>query len=233
LKYLGLIPARGGSKGIPGKNLVDVAGRPLIAYTFEAALRSKRLDRVILSTDDQAIAAAGRQYGIDVPFLRPPELAKDDSVLEDVMAHALSHLKKDGGYTPDAMVLLQPTSPLRRAGQIDAAIGLFEKEGVESLVSVSPPMEHPCDMAYFERKRMRMLFEKEGFLAGKQRQEYPEFLFINGAIYVFRVETLLARKSRFGDTVVPFLMPQLDSIDVDSEADLRIAELILKERAEK
>lgn len=230
MRYLGFIPARGGSKGIPRKNLVPVAGKPLIAHTFDAALRSKRLDRTMLSTDDPAIAEAGRNCGVEVPFLRPAELAKDDSVLELAMLHALAYLKDNEGYLPDAVVLLQPTSPMRRPEQIDAAIDLFEKEGADSLVSVSRPMEHPCDMASFEGKRMSMLFQTEGFKAGRQRQEYPDFFFINGAIYITKSDVLSATKSRFAGAIVPYRMPQLDSIDIDSEDDMRIAELILTQR---
>lgn len=230
MRYLGFIPARGGSKGIPRKNLVPVAGKPLIAHTFDAALRSKRLSRTILSTDDPEIAEAGRRAGVEVPFLRPAELAQDASVMEDAMLHALARLKDSEGYAPDAVVLLQPTAPLRRPEQIDAAIALFEAEGADSLVSVSEPMEHPCDMASFAGGKMRLLFQDEGFDGSQQRQQFPDLYFINGAIYITKAAVLLATKSRFGGSIVPYRMPQLDSVDVDSQDDLKIAELLLAQR---
>lgn len=230
-KYLGIIPARGGSRGIPHKNLVKVAGRPLIAYTFQEALASNKLDKVVLSTDDKKIAALGKKYSVEVPFQRPAKYANDKATLEAVMLHALDWLKEHEEYLPDAVVLLQPTSPLRTARHIDAAIGLFEQSKVDSLVSVSCPMEHPCDMATFNNMKMTMLFEGEGFLAGKQRQAYPDYYFINGAIYIFSTNILYKYKSRFGKTVLPYLMRQIESIDVDSRDDLEMADLILSKRA--
>lgn len=228
--YLGIIPARGGSQSIPRKNLVKIAGKPLIAYTFEAALASKALNRTILTTDDAEIAALGGEYNIEVPFMRPAELSHGSAVLEDVIKHALDWLKGNESYTPDAVVLLQPTSPLRRAERIDEAIGIFEEKDVQSLVSVSPPVEHPCDMVSFKDDKMTFLFEREGFLVGKQRGEYPDYYFLNGAIYIFKTEALFKYGSRFGKTVFPYLMPQIESIDIDSLDDLKIAELIIKDR---
>ncbi|MGA1870275.1 MAG: cytidylyltransferase domain-containing protein [bacterium] len=229
--FLGIIPARAGSQAIPHKNLVKLAGQPLIAYTFKAASASRTLDRIILTTDDPEIASLGEKYKINVPFMRPEELAQNDSTLEDVMLHALDWLKENEHYIPDAVVLLQATSPLRTTEHIDQAIELFEKESVESLVSVSPPMEHPCDMVYFTKEnKIKFLLKEGGFLEGKQRQDYPLFYFLNGAIYIFRTEVLRKYRSRFGRSVVPYIMSQLDSIDVDSLDDLHIAELIISHR---
>lgn len=229
-KYLAIIPARSGSKGIPHKNILPIAGKPLIAYTFESAISSKLLDKIILTTDDEKIIELAKQHNIYCPFIRPSNLAGDDVCLEDVMLHALSYLKEKVNYLPDAVVLLQPTSPLRTSKHIDEAIKLFEDEDVDTVVSVSEPMEHPCDMVYFEDGKMKFLFDGEGFLAGKQRQDYPKFYFLNGAIYIFKTEVLLMNKSRFGKKVKPYLMRQIESIDIDSRDDFEIAELIITER---
>ena len=132
---LGVIPARGGSKGVPGKNLATVAGRPLLAYTADAARTSRRLSRTVVSTDDVAIADAARGLGLDVPFMRPATLAADDVPMLPVLQHALAAIREQGDDV-DVLVLLQPTSPMRRAEHIDAAVAMLETSGADSVVSV-------------------------------------------------------------------------------------------------
>ena len=229
-RFLGLIPARGGSKGIPRKNLVPVAGKPLIGYTIEAALRSRHLDRVLLSTDDEEIAEAGRRLGLKVPFLRPAELAVDDTPMMAVVRHAVQENARAEGYQPTVVVVLQPTSPLRTAAHIDAAIELFVKEEADSIVSVSEPLEHPCDMAYFENGRMRLALSVEE--RSKGRQTFPEFRFVNGAIYIIKADLLAEADHPWGGKTVPFLMSPLESIDVDGWAQLTLAELVVGRRKE-
>ena len=135
MQALGVIPARGGSKGVPGKNLRLLAGRSLLAYTAAAALGSRRLTRTVLSTDDPAIAAAGRALGLGVPFMRPASLAADDTPMLPVLVHAAEEARRDG-FTADIVVLLQPTSPLRTSAHVDAALELLESSGADSVVSV-------------------------------------------------------------------------------------------------
>ncbi|TAJ10914.1 MAG: acylneuraminate cytidylyltransferase family protein [Nitrospirae bacterium] len=224
-RFLGLIPARGGSKGIPRKNLVSVAGKPLIGYTIEAALRSRHLDRVLLSTDDEEIAETGRRIGLKVPFLRPAELAADDTPMMAVIKHALREIAKTEGDQPTVVVLLQPTSPLRTEAHIDAAIELFEKEQADSVVSVSEPLEHPCDMVSFENGTMTLALSAEERWKG--RQTYPKFYFVNGAIYIVKTELIGEARHPWGGKTVPFLMSPLESIDVDGHAQLTITELLL------
>ena len=231
-QVLGLIPARGGSKGIPRKNLTLMAGRPLVSYTFEQALLSQRVSRVVLSTDDEDIAALGRAAGVEVPFIRPAELAGDNATVESVVAHALDWLAECERYEPDAFVILQPTTPLRTASHIDGAVALFESSGADAVVSVSPPREHPCDMVYFEGSRMQFVLPKTGYSAGVQRQGYLECYFINGAIYVTKAEVFRRTGSRFGKTTVPFFMAALDSVDVDTNEDLAVVELLFRRRLE-
>lgn len=225
-RFLGVIPARGGSKGIPRKNLVDVAGKPLIAYTIEAARGSGRLDRVLLSTDSEEIAVLGRKLGVEVPFMRPVSLAMDDTPIISVLRHAVDHIESAEGYRPTAVVLLQPTSPLRTAAHIDAAIELFEKEDADSVVSVSEPMEHPSDMVWFENGHIRFALAAEERWKG--RQTYPKFYFVNGAIYILTLELLPKTEHPWGGRVVPFPMGSLESIDVDGPTHLILADWLLQ-----
>src|SRR5262245_42726679 len=143
MKYLGLITARESSKRLPGKNLKPLCGKPLISYTIEAALASSRLDRVVVSTDGEEIAAVARRWGAEVPFLRPKELATDEASSVDVMVHTLSWFQRQENASPDALVLLQPTSPLRTATHIDEAIALYEARKADCVVAVSEPDRHP------------------------------------------------------------------------------------------
>jgi CMP-N-acetylneuraminic acid synthetase len=227
-RFLGVIPARGGSKGIPRKNLVSVAGKPLLAYTVEAALGSRLLDRVLLSTDDEEIAEVGRRLGLEVPFLRPAELAGDDAPMMAVIRHAVGRLESVDGYRPTAVVLLQPTSPLRTAAHIDAAIELFLKEDADSVVSVSEPLEHPCDMAWFDNGTMHLALSAEERWKG--RQTYPIFHFVNGAIYIVKTELIETSNHPWGGKAVPFLMSPLESIDVDGQSQLTMVDLLISQK---
>lgn len=225
--FCAVIPARGGSKGIPRKNLTPVAGKPLIAHTIEAALGSRHLDQVLLSTDDEEIAETGRRLGLKVPFLRPAELAADDTPMMAVIRHAVREVTRRG-EAPTAVVLLQPTSPLRTAGHIDDAIELFNKEEADSVVSVSETLEHPCDMAWFDGGTMRLALSAEERWKG--RQTYPNFYFVNGAIYIVKTELIETAMHPWGGKTVPFLMSPLESIDVDSKDQLAIAEVLVQMR---
>jgi len=228
MRVLGLIGARGGSKGIPRKNLVDLAGHPLIYYTFSEARKSRLLDRVVLSTDDTEIAALAKSCGVEAPFLRPADLASDTAALADAIQHALEWLKANEAYTPDAILLLQPTSPLRQTKHIDEAVTLFQTENADSVISLSPPQEHPWDMVYFEDQRMHFARDKYSELTN--RQTYREFFYINGAIYITRLELFAKHKNFWAGKITPYHMDALDSIDVDSEADLVIADCLLRRR---
>ena len=228
LKILGIIPARGGSKGIPRKNLIDVAGKPLLYYTFTEALKSTYLDRIVLSTDNEEIAEYARSFGIDVPFIRPPHLANDDAPMFSVVEHALNWLKKNENYWPDALMILHPTSPLRTAQHIDGAIMEFEKKNVDTLVSVSEPLEHPMEMVYFENTKMKFALERKE--TSGIRQEYRKYCFLNGAIYISKIDTLLEQKTLLSGSIAPYLIDTIDSIDIDTTADLVIADCLLKRR---
>jgi CMP-N-acetylneuraminic acid synthetase len=230
-EVLGVIPARGGSKGIPRKNLRALAGVPLIDYTFAAVHESKRLSRTILSTDDADIAARGRAAGIDVPFLRPTELARDDTPSLPVIQHAVGVLEASG-YRPAIVVVLQPTSPLRRGEHIDGAVDLLLDGGADSVVSVVevPHGFHPLSVLSTENGRL------VPFLTGAprdlfRRQDKPAVWARNGAaVYAVRRDVLMERDSLFGDDCRPYVMSRADSVDIDDDLDLLVAEAVLRHR---
>lgn len=228
MKVLGIIPARGGSKGVPGKNLRVVAGRPLLAYTADAARESRRLDRVVLSTDDPAIADAGRRLGLDVPFMRPAALAEDDAPMMPVLRHAVAEM--DGrGFRADAVVLLQPTSPLRRGDHIDRAVELLESSGADTVVSVVevPHQFSPVSVMRIEGDRL------QPYDAGPivtRRQEKTRVYARNGpAVLAIRTH-VLDRTSFYDGDCRALLMDPSESIDVDTQWDFELLELLLSRR---
>lgn len=229
-EVLGFIPARANSKGIPGKNIKLLNRKPLIGYTIEEGIKSQ-INRLIVSTDASEISKISSDFGAEVPYLRPPELSQDDSIIEESLLHLLNNLKEKEGYRPEIIVLLQPTSPLRTANQINDCIKMLKEKKVDSIVSVSKPMEHPAEMVHWDDSG-KICFLSELFFQEKsiQRQQYPSFLFLNGAIFAFTYDCLLNKKSRFGDITLPYMMPQTDSIDIDSIDDFKIAEALLKTR---
>jgi CMP-N-acetylneuraminic acid synthetase len=229
MTYLGVVPARGGSKGLPGKNLALCDGRPLLAYAAEAALACGKLDRVVLSTDSEEIAEAGRRLGLEVPFLRPAELARDDTPILPVLEHLLAQ-PSVGERAPGALVLLQPTSPLRTARHLEEAIALFESSGADSLVSVQP-VPH-----VFERdSQMEM---REGWLTRVapgdapilRRQDKPPRFARNGPAIVITSAGNIRAGRLYGPRLAGYRMSELESVDVDGPGDLLLAELLLQAR---
>jgi len=230
LKFLGIIPARGGSKGIPNKNMIDLAGEPLLYYTLTESRKSKYLDKVILSSDDETIIEYGKSLGVEAPFKRPIKFAEDKSSMISVIEHAINWLKENQKYVPDAIMLLQPTSPLRTAEHIDEAIKKFEEEDADSLISVSRPQEHPMEMVYFQNNLLKFVVNRNRKEKIQMRQNYQECYFINGAIYISKIDILLKNKHFKGGKIIPFFMETLDSIDIDTEDDLKIADCLLKDK---
>jgi CMP-N,N'-diacetyllegionaminic acid synthase len=218
MNVLAVIPARGGSKGIPHKNLADVAGRPLLAYTAGAALAAKRLTWVIVSTDDPAIADAARQLGLDVPFMRPAALAADDSPMLPVLQHAVKAMR-ECGFTADVVVLLQPTSPLRRSEHIDAAVDLLERSGADSVVSVVdvPHQFNPVSVLHLDGDRLRPFID--GPLVTR-RQDKPRVVARNGPAVVAVRTSVIEGGSLYGDDCRALMMNSADSLDIDSPGDL-------------
>ena len=226
---LGLIPARGGSKGLPRKNIKPLSGKPLIAWTIEQALASKYLDRVVVSTDDKEIAEISKEYGAEVPFIRPKELAEDNAKGIDVVLHAIDWLKEnDKRKQYDLIMLLQPTSPLRRSEDTDKAIELLFLREAKAIVSVCEVDHHPLWANTLPEDGCMKDFIRIDIM-NKNRQELPVFYRLNGAIYLAYCNYLKEQKSFFGKETFAYIMPKERSIDVDNKLDLKLIEnMIIK-----
>lgn len=225
---LAVITARGGSKGIPKKNVKMLFGKPLIAYSIQAAQKSKTLNKVIVSTDDKTIANVSKQYGADVPFLRPKYLASDTATSLSVLQHAVRYLEEKEQFRADMIVCLQPTSPLRSAHDIDQAVTLCSSSGADSVVSLCQVDYHPYWMKRVVAGRVYPLIEMEDENKYPRRQDLPPVYQLNGAICVTRRKTLLEEERVLGKNTLAYIMPPERSIDIDTTIDLKLAELILK-----
>ncbi|HVO83570.1 MAG TPA: acylneuraminate cytidylyltransferase family protein [Syntrophobacteria bacterium] len=230
-KVLAVIPARGGSKGVPRKNIRLLCGRPLIAYAIETALAVRHLlHRIVVSTDDQEIARIARACGADVPFLRPADLGEDRTPMLPVLQHAALFVERQDSVTLDWVLLLQPTAPLREAKDIEAALALAYQGGCDSVISVvQVSAVHPILMKRIENDRLLpyCLEEKEG----TRRQDYlPPAYMRNGAIYLTRRPVLMEQDSIWGAVIRPYVMPEERSVSVDSELDLKTVEISMRER---
>ncbi len=226
-----LVPARSGSKGVPRKNLALLAGRPLISHTVAAARMAMRMFdqpsfRLVLSTDEEEIARVAREWGAEVPFLRPAELARDESPTYEVVLHALDALKSQEGYEPNAVILLQSTSPLATAEDICNALRLFW-ENADPVVSVTAN-EHPLEWSYYlQEDRLQPLTQD----VAARRQEARATYRLNGAIYIASVEQLRKERSFLTPRMRPYVMPPERSIDIDSTFDLLVAETLLARKS--
>lgn len=229
MRVLGIVPARGGSKGIPRKNIRLLGGKPLLQYTAEAAKQATRLERTLLSTDDREIAELGERLGLWVPFLRPPELARDDTPTLDVLLHLVEWLHQNGmGY--DAYCLLQPTTPFRTVQEIDAAVELLAQSDADAVVSVIPVPKH-----YHPAWQMKiagdgaLVLWNDGSLNHivTRRQDLSQTYIRSGSIYVMRDATLREKKSLYGDKCLPFLVSTDRHINLDMLDDWARAEEML------
>ena len=233
---LGVITARGGSKGIAGKNLKLLGGKPLIAYTIEAAQQAGVIDRLILSTDDPAIAHAARALGCEVPFMRPADLARDDTPHLPVMQHAVGWLETHAAFRPDVVIILQPTSPLRGPQHIRDAVQLLATSSADSVVSVTAvsPHHHPMRMLRVDSSGAATLFVTGEPVRRRihRRQDLPEAWAMNGALYVFRRAVLFdAEPSLYGNRTAAYVMPAAYSISIDNPDDWTEAEQALGRQA--
>lgn len=233
-KILGLVTARGGSKGLIDKNIRPLAGRPLIAWTLDAAHESTGsgpgcLDRVVVSTDSERISDICRQHGAETPFCRPADLARDHSPHIDVVLHALEWLRRHESYVPQWVMLLQPTSPFRTASDIHDAIQLAARRDAPAVVSVCETHAHPYLMRSLGADGTMAAF-MQCPIGYARRQDLPTVYALNGAIYLVRRETLVNKKTLEPPGAVGYVMPPDRSHQIDTAWDLRIAELIARDR---
>ncbi len=231
---LALIPARGGSKGLPRKNIRPLLGKPLIAWTIEQAKASKYIDRVVVSTDDEEIAEIARKYGAEVPFMRPKELARDDSPTIDAILHALEFFSKRGENF-DLLALLEPTSPLRKKGDIDRGIELLINSGNKATAVVSVgkvTLEHPAIMK---------VITEEGLLKNfwdvpeniYQRQQLPDVYFPYGVLYLSYVDALLKYHTFYQPKTLPLFIERWQNYEIDDYYDFLCIEAIMKYKIEE
>jgi len=223
LHVVAIIPARGGSKGIPRKNLRNLAGKPLIVYTIEAAKKAKFVDGIIVSTDDEQIEEVSRLYGAEVPFLRPAELAMDDTPMLPVVQHVVQFLEEIGERI-QAVVLLQPTSPLRTENEIDEAIMKLMKTNADSVVSVCETKAHQ-KLFTLDEDRLTCYSRTETVA---YRQQLPKTYALNGAIYVVKRDVLMKENTLYGKDVRAVIMSEERSVDIDTPFDFFIAENVLR-----
>jgi CMP-N,N'-diacetyllegionaminic acid synthase len=232
IRILGIIPARGGSKGIPRKNIKMIAEKPLIAWTIESALESHELDRLIISTDDREIANVAKEWGAETPFLRPANISTDTATSFSVVKHTLEWLKNESGYIPDYCMLLQPTSPLRSKEDIRGICDLLRENSVDAIVSVCESPVHPYHIKkILENGTIQNFCEIHS--SPLRRQDFPPAVSVNGAIYLNRTSTILDEETFLPENkTYAYVMPIERSLDIDTPWDFHLAELILKNHRE-
>ena len=227
LKILAIIPGRGGSKGIPSKNIQKLGELPLIAHTIKSAKNSTKVNRIIVSTDNKKIAKIAREYGADVPFLRPKKFSRDSSSTLDVVEHTIHYLQKVENYTPDIIIILLPTSPFRSPDLIDKSIRLLKKTNATSVVSVFKSKEHAFK-AFLPKDGFLKPF-KSNYKKYYRRQLLPDFYHTTGAAYTFWFDTLKKFGHYYGPRMKPIISTKDEmNIDVDSLFDLFVAEMTQK-----
>lgn len=222
-KILALIPARGGSKGIKGKNIYPLRGKPLLAYTIESAIKCSYIDEVLITTDSEEIADTAKKFGASVPFLRPDDLSGDKAKTIDAVLHAVSWLKQHGSNY-DVLVLLQPTSPLRSQLDISNAIEKFFSYSMKSLASVCEVNDNPILIRTIHNSKMSKLLDQNSTV---RRQDMEKYYRINGSIYINSINELDEYTS-FNDNEISYIMPVERSVDIDTEMDIRMVEIYMQ-----
>ena len=230
MRTIGIIPARGGSKGIPRKNLAPLLGKPLLAYTIEAAKASGFLTDIVVSTEDQEIATVSRNCGAQVPFYRPAELATDKTLSVPVVLHALREMEQITSKPYDIVVMLQPTSPLRSAHDIDSGIQLLLDTGADSVISVvNVGGHHPFRMKRVVGQNVLINYIDQGFEDMRPRQELPPVYIRSGALYIVRRSVLAEQQTFVGRDCRAYIMPEGRAINIDTRLDLILAEQLLRQ----
>ena len=231
--FLAIIPARGGSKGLPGKNIKELCGKPLIAWSIEAGLKSKYLDEVVVSTDYQNIADIAKEYGANVPFLRPDYLASDTATSFDTVKHTIEYYKNELGKEFDYIVLLEPTSPLREVSDIDKAIKFLLESTADSIVGISKTEDQ--NPAFLIRK------DNANFISGYEnkdmqvlrRQDIDDIYFFEGTIYISKTNVLVDKKTFYHENTIGYEVPKYKSLEIDDMDDFIMVEAMMKHKGYK
>lgn len=223
MKVLAIIPARGGSKGVPRKNIIEIKEKPLICYSIEAGLDAKKrglIDELVVSTDDEEIANISRKAGADVPFMRPDYLSNDTAKSVDAMIHAYQFYLENGREF-DTILLLQPTTPLRTVDDIENALGIYETQQVSSLISCYKE-EYVCDLVSYHKEGDMAIALNEKHNGGGRRQDLPDLYVRNGAIYITSVEQMIKNHRVFDDVPAMYVMPKERSVNIDCMDDVEM-----------
>ncbi len=230
MRVAGVITARGGSKGVPRKNLALLGGRSLLSYTAESALAAKRLTRVVVSTDDQQIAAEARRWGLETPFIRPAELARDETPTLPVLQHAVRELEL-AGEQYDAICLLQPTHPFRCAEDIDRCIELLQSSEADAVMTIAHVPDHyNPHWTYFMDSDGRLRLSTGEASPIPRRQDLPPAYHREGSVYVTRRDVLILQNSLYGQRVLGLLVDAKNRINIDRPQDLQQAQFVLNQR---
>lgn len=224
MSVVALVPARAGSKGLPGKNIKPLCGKPLIAYTAEVIREAGIFDRALLSTDSEEIATVGRECGLEAPFLRPADIAGDDTPMLAVIEHALDWLKRNGDE-PTIMALLQPTQPLRRAGDVARAVEMLKDPAVDSVAGVVPVPLHMCPdyVMRIDADGHLRNFLSEGEAVARRQDVRPAYV-RDGTVYAFRPGTVRTYRNIYGRVCLPLVVPPEHSVNIDGPDDWALAE---------
>jgi len=225
-KMIAIIPARKGSKGLPGKNTMEFNGKPLICHTIESAINSVMIDEVFVSTDDKEIADISKSYGAKAPFLRPSELAQDHSLINDTLKFMIEKIEETFSKELDSIIVLQPTSPLRTSDDIDNAINLFYEKGADSVISFVKA-SHPILWHKAINEHGQII--ENSYQQFSNRQDLEITYYPNGAIYIFSKEMVFANLS-YSDKTYAYLMPKERSIDIDDISQFNYAEYLAKQQ---
>ncbi|WP_148570694.1 acylneuraminate cytidylyltransferase family protein [Aliarcobacter cryaerophilus] len=231
--FLGIIPARGGSKGLPGKNIKELCGKPLIAWSIESGLKSKYLDEVIVTTDSKDIANIAKQYGASVPFLRPDVLASDTATSFDAIKHTIEFYKNDFDKEFDYIVLIEPTSPLREARDIDIAIEQLFNSNADSIVGICKTEDqNPAFLVFKNEKDFISGYENHDMKV-LRRQDIKDVYFFEGTIYISKTDVLLNKKTFYHENTIGYVVPKYKSLEIDDIDDFIMVEAIMKHKGYK
>jgi len=226
LEVLAIIPARGGSKEVPNKNIRKIAGKALIEYTISAAKKSKKINKIIVSTDCEKIAKISKKAGVEIPFLRPKKISRDTSPAIDYVKHALEFLDRNENYSPEIVIILQPTSPHRKSEIIDKSIQMLTNSKATCVMTVTKTKSHPYLSFWYSKNYLKPF--KQDFQKYYQRQRFPELYYPTGSVYTFWKSNLMKYQSIYGPKIKPLMLNDEDSLDVDSPFDFFMNEMRIK-----